>query len=249
MILPANCYTTNTFIVEGILREAGRPMTFDEIQEEYRYQYPERDTPESSLRGAITANKNIIPIGRTSTYVLKEWNHLGERGGTVRGLVSEYLDSLEEPVAPVDDVCDYIRRFRPGTSENNISGNLMQDKNRRFVILSRDGIRYYGYSDREYGDDFKQVSGTGCAKRPTQTSMKLLEEFILRERRYPVNNPDDEEESRLYRFVGSRRSACARAVVPQEEIEQWLAFEEKYRSCDIAPGRRRRSGQTELKQL
>ncbi len=243
--LPSNCHKTNTFIVEGILREAGKPMTFDEIYEKYRTEYPERDSTESSLRGAITTNRNIIPIGRTSTYVLKEWNHLGERGGTVRGLVSEYLDSFEEPVAPVDDVCDYIRRFRPGTSENSISGNLMLDKNRRFVILSGDGIRYYGYSDRDYGDAFKRVSGTGCAKRPTQTSMKLLEEFILRERRFPVNNPDDGEESRLYRFVGNRRSACARAVVPQEEIEQWLAFEGKYRSCDISPRRRRRSVQKE----
>ncbi len=32
VILPSNCYKTNSFIVESILREAGRPMTFDEIQ-------------------------------------------------------------------------------------------------------------------------------------------------------------------------------------------------------------------------
>lgn len=250
VILPANSYKTNTFIVEGILREAGRPMTLGEIYEEYQYQYPERDTTESSLRGAIGANKNIAAIGRSSTYVLKEWNHPECRGGTIREFVYEYLDSLEEPIAPAEDVCEYVRKFRPDTSESSISSNLLLDKSRKFQVLSRDGIRYYGYSDREYGDTFKLIGGgQRCTKRPTQESMRILEEFILRERRYPVNNPDDEEESRLYRFVGNRRSACARAVVPQEEIEQWLAFEEKYRSCDIAPGRRRRSGQAKLKQL
>ncbi len=249
VILPSNSYKTNTFIVEDILRKAGRPMTFDEIYEEYRYQYPERDTTESSLRGAIGTNRNIVPIGRTSTYALKAWNHIGEKGGTVRGLVSEYLDGLEEPIAPVADVCEYVRRFQPGTSESSISGNLKLDKGRKFQILSRNGIRYYGYSDRDYGCDFKQIGGRRCTKRPVQESMRILVEFILRERRYPVNNPDDEEESRLYRFVCSRRSACARAVVPQEEIEQWLAFEEKYRSCGIAPRRRRKCGQTELKLL
>ena len=77
-------------------------------------------------------------------------------------------------------------------------------------------------------------------KRPTQESMQLLEAFILREGRYPSHNVEDEEEFRLYRFVGNRRSACSRNVIPPEEIEQWNAFEEQYREYDI-PQRRRRS--------
>ncbi len=243
VIFPSNCYKTNTFIVEGILREAGRPMAFDEIKEEYQYQYPERDTTESSLRGAITANRNIVPIGRSSTYALKEWHHSEMRGGTIREFVSEYLDALEDPVAPAEDVCEYVIQFRPNTNESSISSNLMQEKSHKFLVLFKDGVRYYGYSDYEYGDEYKVIGGNRKMKRPTQESMRLLEDFILRNRRYPVRNLDDEEEYRLYRFIGNRRSACSRGVVQQEEIDEWLAFEDKYCEYDIAPKRKRKTQQ------
>lgn len=243
VIFPSNCYKTNTFIVEGILREAGRPMAFDEIKEEYQYQYPERDTTESSLRGAITANRNIVPIGRSSTYALKEWHHSEMRGGTIREFVSEYLDALDDPVAPAEDVCEYVMQFRPNTNESSISSNLMQEKNHKFLVLFKDGVRYYGYSDYEYGDEYKVIGGNRKMKRPTQESMRLLEDFILRNRRYPVRNLDDDEEYRLYRFIGNRRSACSRGVVQQEEIDEWLAFEDKYCEYDIAPKRKRKTQQ------
>ena len=243
VILPSNAYKTNQFILESILREAGRPMTFDEIYEEYLYQYPERDSTESSLRGAIGGNKNIVPIGRSSTYVLREWSLSEYRGGTIREFVCEYLDSLKEPIAPADDVCEYVRQFRPDTNESSISSNLMQEKNHKFLLMQKDDVRYYGYSDVEYSDTYKIIGGNRRMKRTTQESMQLLEEFILQNQRYPVRNIDDEKEHRLYRFFGNRRSACSRHVILQEEIEEWLAFEEKYREYDIAPKRKRKPQQ------
>ena len=243
VILPSNAYKTNQFILEEILRAAGHPMTFDELYEEYLYQYPERDSTESSLRGAIGGNKNIVPFGRISTYGLREWNNSSYRGGTIREFVCEYLDSLDEPVAPADDVCEYVRRFRPDTSDSSISSNLMQEQSRKFVVLVKDGVRYFGYSNANYGDEYKVVGGDRRMKRTTQESMQLLEEFILREGRYPYHNEDDEEEYRLYRFIGNRRSACSRNVIPLEEIEEWRAFEEKYREYNIPRPFKRRTKQ------
>lgn len=54
----------------------------------------------------------------------------------------------------------------------------------------------------------------------------------------------DEEEARLFRFVGNRRSVCARNVIPGKEIEEWRQFEEKYREYDIPRLRKRRSRKT-----
>ena len=240
VILPSNSYKTNQFILEEILRAAGHPLTLTEMIEEYMYEYPERDANENSLRGAINGNKNIVPLGRSSTYALKEWHHSEMRGGTIREFVCEYLDALEEPVAPAEDVCEYVMQFRPDTNEGSISSNLMQEKSHKFLVLLKDGIRYYGYSDYEYSDEYKVIGGNRKMKRPTKESMLLLEDFILRNRRYPVRNLDDEEEYRLYRFIGNRRSVCLREVVPQEEIDEWLAFEKKYREYDIAPKRKRK---------
>jgi len=243
VILPSNSYKTNQFILEGILRSAGHPLTLAEMMEEYMYEYPERDANENSLRGAINGNRNIVPLGRSSTYALKEWHHSKMRGGTIRQFVCEYLDTLEEPVAPAEDVCEYVKQFRPDTNESSVSSNLMQEKSHKFLVLLKNGVRYYGYSDCEYGDEYKVIGGNRKMKRPTHESMQLLEEFILKNQRYPVRNLDDEEEYRLYRFIGNRRSACSRGVVPQEEIDEWLAFEDKYREYDIAPKRKRKPQQ------
>lgn len=243
VILPSNSYKTNSFILEEILRAAGHPMTLAELMDEYMYEYPERDATESSLRGALNGNKNIVPLGRSSTYALKEWHHSEMRGGTIREFVCEYLESLDEPYAPAADVCEYVLQFRPDSNESSISSNLMQEQSHKFLVLLKDGVRYFGYSDHEYDDSFKVIGGNRKMKRPTSESMRLLEEFILQNGRYPYRNLEDEEEYRLYRFIGNRRSACSRNVIPAEEIEEWLAFEEKYREYDIPQPRQRRPKQ------
>lgn len=104
VIFPANAYKKNTIIVEEILRAAGHPLTLAEITEEYIYLYPERDSTESSLRGAINTNENIVPVSRSSTYALAEWNLTTNRGGTIRQFVEEYLNQLEFPLATASDV-------------------------------------------------------------------------------------------------------------------------------------------------
>lgn len=218
-------------------------MTLEEIIDEYMYQYPERDFTESSLRGAIGGNKHIVPVGRSSTYALAEWNHEQYRGGTIRKFVGEFLDSLDFPIASADEVCEYVQRFRPDTNESSISSNLMQEQTHKFCVLTKDGVRYFGYSSIDYGDEYKVIGGNRPYKRSTQESMMLLEEFILREGRYPYNNEDDEEESRLYRFVGNRRSACTRQVIPLEEIDEWNNFESKYQEFNTPRPRHRRKRQ------
>ena len=107
----------------------------------------------------------------------------------------------------------------------------------------KDGVRYFGYSCVDYGDEYKVIGGNRRMKRTTQESMQLLEDFILRKGRYPFHNEDDEEEYRLYRFIGNRRSACSRGVIPLEEIEGWRVFEEKYREYNIPRPFKRRSKQ------
>ena len=241
VIFKPNARKNNPIVAEEIIRAAGHPLTLEEIYEEFLYQYPERYTEMYSFRGSIQSNPNIVPIGRSSTYTLKEWASGENRGGTIREFVSEYLDSLEIPLATVESVGDYVRRFRPDSSDVSISSNLLQERSHRFIILIKDGIRYIGYAEYEYDASFQVLAGHRPVKRTTEESMRLLEEFILSNGHYPYNNEADEEEKRLYRFIGNRRSACARRIIPEEEILEWIAFEEKYREYDIPRFRKRRS--------
>lgn len=198
VLLPANAYKTNQIIMEEILREAGQPMTLAEMMDEYMYQYPERDANESSLRGAIGGNKNIVPVGRSSTYALAEWNHETFRGGTIRQFVQECIDQSPEKIARTADVAEYVMRFRPGPNEYNILTNLSLDAENTYRFFYKDGQMYIGYSSLEYPDEY--FPHTGSAKAASANSIRFPElvEFIEKNGRFPVSGR--EEEHLLYGF-------------------------------------------------
>lgn len=198
ILFPANAYKTNQVIVEEILREAGRPMTLAEMMDEYMYQYPERDANESRLRGAIGGNKNIVPVGRSSTYALAEWNHETFRGGTIRQFVQECIDQSPKKIARTADVAEYVMRFRPGTNEYNILTNLSLDAENTYRFFYKDGQMYIGYSSMEYPDEY--FPHTGSAKAASANSIRFPElvEFIEKNGRFPVSGR--EEEHLLYGF-------------------------------------------------
>lgn len=228
IIFSANMRKSNYLIVEDILRASGQPMTLDEIYEEFLYQFPERDVEYSAFRGTIGNNKNIIPVGRTSTYVLKEWVITVNRGGTIRTFVDEYLDSLETPIADVDSICEYVRRFRPDTENNSITSNLAQEKNQKYAFYKKDEVRYIGYRQHEYDECYVLLDLSRVAKRTTDESMALLKEFIETHYHYPIHNFEDEEEKRLYRFVDNMRSLHNRGMMNEDVARQWVEFETKY---------------------
>ena len=224
----ANMRKSDFLIVEDILRASGKPMTLDEIYEEFLYQYPERSVEYSAFRGTIGHNENIIPVGRSSTYALKEWDITVNRGGTIRTFVDEYLHSLETPIADVDSICEYVRQFRPDTENNSITSNLAQEKNQKYAFYKKDEVRYIGYRQYEYDECYVLLDLSRVAKRTTDESMALLKEFIETHYHYPIHNLEDEEEKRLYRFVDNMRSFHNRGMMNEDVARQWVEFERKY---------------------
>lgn len=200
VILPANAYKTNQFILEEILRAAGHPMTFDELYEEYLYQYPERDSTESSLRGAIGGNKNIVPFGRTSTYGLAEWNNNSFRGGTIREFVQEFIDSTPEGIATTAAITEYVLQFRPGTNEQNIVSNICLDPSKTFIFYYKEGERYFGYANRTYPLDYFPFESDFRTAIANSIYFPRFRRFVESEHRYPFTNGYSEEESYLRRF-------------------------------------------------
>ncbi len=233
VIFKPNTRKNNPIIIEEIIRAAGHPLSLEEIYEEFIYQYPERFTEMTSFRGNIANNPNVIPIGRTSTYTLAEWEGTKHKGGTIRKMICEYLDALEAPIAPADEVGKYVRRFRPDSSDSSISSNLLQERSHRFVILIKDGKRYYGYSNHKYNSSYRIIGGGEPTKRSAAQSMIILEDFIVASGHYPFWVSNDENEKRLYRFVRNRRTAYNRGDLSEDEARKWSDFEEKYREYDF----------------
>ena len=200
VVFKANARKNNPLVIEDILRSAGYPLTLEEIYKEFINQYPERYTEMNSLRGSVANNPNIIPISRTSTYTLAEWEGDTIRGGTIRQIVSDFLHSLDFTIAPFSDVAEHVRQFRPATDDNNLFSNLSLERTGLFSFFFKDGVRYVGLSENTYPIEFFPCIGD--ARNATAMSIgypKLLA-FISENGRFPFSSGVDDEERRLYHF-------------------------------------------------
>lgn len=228
MIFQPNSRKNNPDIIEDILRAAGHPMTLDELYDEFSYQYPDRSVAYESFRGNIGKNKNIVPIGRTSTYALVEWQNGTYRGGTIREFASEYLDSIPERIASVESIGNYVRQFRPETEDDSIVANLNQHKTIKFAIYQRDGQRFIGYRSLTYDPSYVLFDPERVTRRSTEESMKLLIDFIKEHKHFPLHQPNDPEETRLSKFVDSMRSIYNRGKMDPATAAVWRDFCDEY---------------------
>lgn len=228
VILPANAYKTNPIIVEEILRAGGKPMTLAEITEEYMYLYPERDSTDSSLRGAINGNINIVPIGRSSTYALAEWDLMEKRGGTIRSFVQEFIDATPEKIATTASITKYVLQFRPDTNEQNIVSNISLDSDKKFLFYYKDGVRYLGYSDMTYPDEyFPLESNFRIAGKNSYYYPKFVE-FIKTHHRYPYFNGVENEEHALRSFWARQESRYTKGMLDSHAVLYYEKINREY---------------------
>jgi hypothetical protein len=78
--------------------------------------------------------EKFIYFGRTSTYGLRIWEDQKEgiKGGTIKNLVEEYLDSQDGP-RRITDILNYVNQYRK-TNEKNVITNLKIDNTGKFIF-------------------------------------------------------------------------------------------------------------------
>lgn len=200
VIFKPNARKNNTLVIEEILRAAGHPMTLEEIYEEFIYQYPERYTEMNSLRGSINNNPNILPIGRTSTYTLTEWESDEHKGGSIRSIVIEYLDQQDLPIALIPEIVDYVCKFRPTTDEKNIVSNISLDKSGQFGFYYRNGERYIGLTSGDFPQEFFPVESSAKSSAANSIWYPKILSFIEERGHFPFSSGVDDEEKQLCHF-------------------------------------------------
>ncbi len=200
VIFKPNARKNNPIVVEEILRAAGHPLTLEEIYEEFIYQYPERYTEMNSLRGSINNNPNIIPISRTSTYTLAEWEGESHRGGSIRQIVADFLREHEPTVAPMAEITEHVCKFRPTTDEYNILTNLALDRSAVFSFFFYDGVRQIGLSENTYPVEYFPYSSDARNASTMSICYPKLLAFIEANGRFPFSSGVDEDELQLCRF-------------------------------------------------
>ena len=212
-----NASRNNTEWAELIIREAGHPMTVEEVYEELEKRNPGKSKSVEAFAGAIRNNSNLVPYGRSSTYGLKEWTEGSSRGGTIREFVTEYLLSLPYPIATLEDIGKYVRQYRPSSSNKSIHANLLLDVNDAFSVYYKDGVRHIGLTNFEYPDEYRKFDKITDSKRSFEMSCTLLEAFVAEHGRLPFSSNVDDEEMRLARFWGVQQSFLKRGMLNEEE--------------------------------
>ena len=228
-----NASRNNSEWVEIIIREIGHPIALDEIFAELEKRHPGKSKSSIALSGAIRMNPNIVPIGRSSTYGLKEWSDGAQRGGTIREFATEYLLSLEKPIATLAEIAKYVRKFRPTSSDKSIHANLLLEANGAFQIFYKGNDRYIGLANYEYGDEYRPFDRNKDAKRDFKTSCTLLEEFVAEKGRLPFSNNVDEEEKRLARFWNVQLSHLEKGELREDERAIIEAMSQKFNGLKI----------------
>ena len=191
----------------------------DEIAEEYAKRYPNRATDPTRIRANMQGNPRIVPIGRSGVYSLAEWNTGKARGGTIRSFVRECLDNSDTHIVPAREVYEYVRQFRPSSTDENIITNLMLESEKTFRIIWKDGISYLNYSTGPIPEGYKQITRSFTERRSFQESIALLDKFISLHGRMP-RICEDPEQTRLARFLSNLRSLRRRNLLPKEEMEE-----------------------------
>lgn len=179
------------------LENIGKPAKVDVIYKKVVELNPGIDIDESGIRASMKRTTGFVPFGRSSTFGLKIWEEkLDIRGGTIRDITEEFLQSNENP-KHIDEITEYVNKYR-NTNSKNIYSNLKIDESKRFVFFSGALI---GLADKKYDPKiFIETKSIPLIKRTWIESFKTLDDFVQKNNRLPSPS-GSEEESKLYRFL------------------------------------------------
>lgn len=119
-------------VVYQILKETGHRMHISDIFEQFKLRCPECNfkKPEQ-IRYYLSGCEQAIPVGKTSTFALKEW---GEMVGSIRELALKILNQQNEPV-PIAQISREIQTYRPDSSHRSITTIIQQCVEKGEIVL------------------------------------------------------------------------------------------------------------------
>lgn len=227
--LKANTIMPVSEFAYELIKNNGRSLSGEVIILEYKTAYSERKLSAVSVLAQVRKDPRILCMGRSGNYTLAEWKESEHRGGTIRDFVNEYLNSLDEPIALLDDITDYVKRFRPTTSAKSILYNLQLDSEKKYSVYLKDGQKYISFSTYQCSPKLIPYSSTFTPRRSFEESLSALEEFIAHHSRFPTLRKDvTEEEKRLARFVDTQRLYLRNNTLQKDNKDRWLCFEKEY---------------------
>lgn len=229
--LESNAYRGIPDIVAEILENNGSPMTTEEIYKVLKEEYPEKKcTNLQSCKIHISKNERIVnlePVGRKALFALVEWNAGDKRNSSIREIAEEFIMNSDDKIVLLDELCDYIRPYRPDYSNASLRRTLIT-VNEGFSLYEKLGKQYIGFTARAYSPEYVEVDSLPD-KRTVLTSCKELEKFITTNKRFPyLGDECTDDENRLARFWQRTQKKKKDNQLFGQELEEVTRIEEEY---------------------
>jgi hypothetical protein len=192
-------FTNNThknlseYIFE-ILQKKDKPLTVPEIYAIINTKHPNVTKSEQALRGSLQRDDRIMHFGRNSTYGLKIWEQKENiKGGTMHDISEEYLNQHLVPIH-IDELVNYVSKYRKNVTQKNLLYNLKSVSNKRFYFFKKG---FVGSVKQHYDNTWIRLENI---KKKTWDELYLeLLEFCKKNKRLP-NTSVKSNENKMYRF-------------------------------------------------
>lgn len=204
----------------------GNPSSVEDITSVIRVLYPEYVVSDSKVRISMKRKFGFVPVGRSSIFALKIWEERLEnfKGGTIRSITQEFLESKIEPVH-ISEITTHILKYRPQSYERSIMDNLKADKSSTFIFYKNSRI---GLSSKIY---IESINNDRLIKsnKPIkwEDSLNKLISFIESNDRLP-NYTESLEEDRIYRWLNLQYSKAVQNKLDQEKRELIIRIVQGY---------------------
>ncbi|MCQ2290566.1 MAG: hypothetical protein MJZ63_04750, partial [Muribaculaceae bacterium] len=203
--------------VYDYLYSRGEPAHFDEICEYLRNKYSDTQISKTSLRQKLITSKDIIPIGKTSTFKLSHWRNIFS--GNIRDLIRNILDKSDVPLG-IDELTVLVTNVFENTNKNSINASL---------LTCNDFAQYdagkWGLSNKTYAPEYI-LCDVSKKRQSFEERFSSYKEFVQEFQRLPYSSGIEEEEA-LYRW---QRNVLLHLIdVTTEQKDQLICFIENNR--------------------
>ncbi len=217
-----------TEVCHQILSQQGKPMTINQIYNEFKKLYP--NDPHSGhkfLRSYLLNTPRIEPIGSKSTYQLPEWGHFA---GSLGQLAEHILLSHDVPIR-ADELCQLMAQQRPSSTWKSCYTSIyLAITSRRLLYYidsldntssttteggngaPEDSYHYIGLYDRQYPPRYWPSTIT------LDGALRSLHRFIDENQRWPFSSKGGTIESMLYYVM---RKIAKRRCVTDDEVQRY----------------------------
>lgn len=206
-----------------ILEENGSPMHISQIMNALKLRNDELSIATTEqVKGDIQRHPEIVPLGKSSSYALKEWKLYT---GTIRDLLYDILSNESTPIS-IEELYNKVSQIYPNTSIKSITSTMASDEQERFV---RFVDLHYGIVGKKYPDNYIVWDAEEHSKKTFEERLREFESFLKSHRHLPRSSSEIMEEASLWRWY--KRVIGNDIFIGEEQRKKFSKVLNKYNDC------------------